>query len=87
MLKTCRLESTAQLYIYIYIYIHKISFKTNSSLEINLNIQQKIGDDESKFLARGTYQLTYPNCSNKSVDQVSRFFATDVKNIYFPLKA
>jgi len=54
VLKICRLESTVQFYIHIY----NISFKTNNSLEINLNAEQKIKDDENKFLARGNYQLT-----------------------------
>jgi len=52
MFKRCRLESTVQLYIY------RISFKTNNSPEINLKGEQKIRDDENKFLARGNYQLT-----------------------------
>jgi tellurite resistance-related uncharacterized protein len=48
---------------------------------------KKIRDDENKFLASGTYQLTCPDCGNKSVGQASRFFATDVKNIFSPFKS
>jgi hypothetical protein len=64
----------------------KMVFKTNNSLEHNLQTRKQSKHKRDKYLASCIHKSLCPTCHKKYFDHTSILFSKDVNNIYAPLK-